>query len=185
MVDKKETTLDIKTPGFNNPETYVLTHNTHLVLIFSNLNKAQIYKKPYRDSPYHEIEIVMSFNYLNVFKPNEDYVIRKPNNEKFLFEIGDEKYIYVGEKVITFETNDTILNYSSELGFNDIKNPFAYEENISFMLHLKNIRIQEYKNSTENDEYQYLYKKGDENKGIVEYGSDFFNCKFISDKNSN
>ena len=47
-----------KTPGLNNPETYVLTHNrfnTHLVLIFTDLKKAQIYKIPYRSSPHQEI----------------------------------------------------------------------------------------------------------------------------------
>ena len=36
-----------KTPGLNNPETYVLTHirfNTYLVLIFTDLKKAQFYK---------------------------------------------------------------------------------------------------------------------------------------------
>ena len=92
----------------------------------------------------------------------------------------------MGEKVITFETKDTILNYSSELGFNGIKFPYAHGgENINFMLHRKNIPFQDYKNSTEKDEYQYLYKIGDENKGVVENGKDFINCKFISDKNSN
>ena len=46
----------------------------------------------------------------------------------------------------------------------------------------KNIPIQKYKNSAEKDEYQYIYRKGDENKGIVEYGYDYVNCKLISDK---
>ena len=96
----------LETPELNNPETHVLTHkrfNTYMVLIFSDLNKAQIYKMPCRDSPHHEIEILMSFDYLNVFKPNEhteDYHIRQPNDEDFLLAIGDKKYIYVGEKVI-------------------------------------------------------------------------------------
>ena len=105
MVDKIEETFhNIITPGLDNPETYVLTHNrfnTYLVLKFSDLNKAQIYKMPYRDSPHHEIEIVMSFNYLYLLKPNEhkeDDHIRKPNSEKFLFEIGDKMYFYVGKK---------------------------------------------------------------------------------------
>ena len=89
--------------GLNNPEAYVLTDNrfnTYIVLIFSDLNKAQIYKMPYRNSQHHEIEILMSFDYLNVFKPNEhteDYHTRKPNDENFLFEVGDKKYIYVGK----------------------------------------------------------------------------------------
>ena len=37
--------LENKTPGLNNPETYVLTHNrfnTSIVLIFTDLKKAQI-----------------------------------------------------------------------------------------------------------------------------------------------
>ena len=151
MNDKLEETVhNIKTPGLNNPESNVLTHNrfnTCMVLIFSDLNKAQIYKIPYRDSLHHEIEILMSFDYLNVFKPNqhtEDYHKRKPKEENFLFKIADKKYIYVGEIVLTFQTNEIIVKYSSELDFNDVKNPFGYgEENIYFMLHQKYTPIQE------------------------------------------
>ena len=153
MIDKLEgTNHDIETPGLNNPETYVLTNNrlnTNMVSISSDLNKAPIYKMPYRNSPHDEIEIVMKFNYLNVFKPDEhteDYHIRKPNDENFLFESGDKKYIYVGEKVFSFETNDIIVNYSLDLGFTDIKFPYAYvEENVYFML-IKNIFL--FKNMT-------------------------------------
>ena len=156
----------LKTPGLNNPETYVLTHNrlnTYMVLIFSDLNKAQIYKMPCRVSPHQETEILMSFHYLNVFKPNEHTEDQQQSDENFLFEIGDRKYVYVGEEVITFETNDKIVRYSSKLGCNDVKYPYAYgEENIYFMLHQKYIPIQEYETSTEKNEYQYLYKKHDD-----------------------
>ena len=65
---------NIKTPGLNNPESYVLTHNrfnAYLVLIFTDSKKAQIYKTPYRNRLHQEIEILMSFDYLNMFKPNE------------------------------------------------------------------------------------------------------------------
>ena len=80
---------DFKTPGLNNPETFVLTHNrfnTYMVLIFTDLKKAQIYKIPYRKSPHQEIGIVMIFDYLHVFGPDE-------NNKDgiFLFEIEDNK----------------------------------------------------------------------------------------------
>ena len=59
------------------------------------------------------------------------------------------------------------------------------------MLHQKYIPFQEYENSTVKNEYKYLYKKDDElkgdnitveNEGIVEYGSDFSNCKIIHTK---
>ena len=60
--------------------------------LFTDLNKTQIYKMPYRDSLHYEIEMLMNFDYLNVFRPNElteDYHIRKQNNENFLFKIED------------------------------------------------------------------------------------------------
>ena len=44
----EKTNLDLKTTGLSNPETYVLKHNrfnTYMVLIFTDLRKAQIYKK--------------------------------------------------------------------------------------------------------------------------------------------
>ena len=80
MNDKlEETILDFKTPRLNNPESYVLTQNrfnAFMVLIFSDFNKTQIYKMPHRDGSHHKLEIVKSFNSLNVFKPidyTEDY----------------------------------------------------------------------------------------------------------------
>ena len=157
----EESVHNIKTPGLNNPESYELTHNRfniYMVLIFNNLNKGQNYKIPCRGSPQHKIEILKSFDFLKVFKPNkhtEDYHIRRPNDENFLFEIEDEKYIYVGEKVITFETNDITVEYSSKLDFNNVKYSYAYfEENFHFMFHQKYLPIQEYKNSSEKNEYQ-------------------------------
>ena len=119
--------------GLNNPETYVITHNrfnTYMVLIFSDLNKAQIYKRPCRDSPHHEIEILMSFDYLPLFGPDG-----KADDGNFLFEVEHEKYIYVGEKIFSFETDDEIEGYTVERGFNDVKFPFAHgKENIYFIL---------------------------------------------------
>ena len=146
--DLEKTILDLKTPGLNNPETYVLTHNkfnNYMVVIFIDLKKAQIYKMPYRKSPHQEIEILTRFDYLDLFRPN--------NNENFLFKIGDKKYIHVGEKLFSFETNVEIVKYSSEHGFHDVKFPFAHgKENKYFMLHQKYIPLQEYENSTVKNE---------------------------------
>ena len=177
---------DLKTPGLNNPEYYVLTHNrfnTYMVLIFTDLKKAQIYKMPYRDSSHQEIEIIMSFDYLHVFGPDEN---NKDGN--FLFEIEDKKYIHVGENVLGFETNDDIEKYFLEHGLNDVKYTFAKgKENNYFMSHQKYIPLQEYQNSTMKNEYQYLYKKNEETtndpEGVdIVYGEDFVNCKFIQSK---
>ena len=178
---------ELKTPGLNNLETYVITHNrfnTYMVLIFDDLKKAQIYKMPYRNSPHQEIEKVMSFDYLHVFGPDENN-----RDENFLFEIENKKYIHVGDKLFSFETNDEIVDYFVEHGDNDVKDSFSHgKENIYFMLHQKYIPVQDYMNSSVENVYDYLYKKdmelkGDnitvENEGIVEYGNDFINCKII------
>ena len=128
---------------------------------------------------------------MNLFKANEhteDHHIRKSNDDNCLFELEDENYIYVGDKVFSFQTNDKIFNYSSKLSFNDINFSFAYgEENKYFMLYQKLFTIQEHESSTEKDEYQYLFKKddelkGDEKNGFVEYADDFINCKMILNK---
>ena len=48
MDDKLEKTiLDLKTPGLNNPETYVVTHNrfnTYMILFFDDLKKLRFIK---------------------------------------------------------------------------------------------------------------------------------------------
>ena len=176
----------------------MLTHNrfnTYMVLVFGDLNGAQVYKMPYRNSLNDEIEVDLSSDYLKLIKPIEhmkDYHIREPNDENFLFEIDDKNYIYVGDKVVSFETNDKLKICSSKLDSNDVKYPNAYGgEKIYFMLHRKYILIQEFESATENDEYQYIYEKTDELKGdnitdekegIVEYGNDFTNCKLLLDK---
>ena len=171
----------------------MLTHNrfnNFMVVVFNDLNKAQTYKMPYRDSPHREIEILKNFDYLHLFRPNEhteDFHIRKPNIENFLFIIEDKKYGHVGATLFSFETDDEIVKYSSEHGYNHIKYPYAYgEENICFMLDQKYNPLQEYENSTVKNEYQYLYKKDDditvENEGIIEYGNDFLNCEIIRSK---
>ena len=98
----------------------------------------------------------------------------------------------MGKNLFSFETNDEIVRYSSEHGYNDIKHPYAYgEENIYFMLHQKYILLQEYENSTMKNKYLYLYKKDEElkgdnytveNEGVVEYGNDILNCRIIHSK---
>ena len=189
---------NIKTQGLSNSESYVLKYarfNTFLIVLFTDENKAQNHKMPYRNSPHHEIEILMSFDYLHLLRPNEhteDYYKRKPNIEFSFFKIEDKRYIHAGKILFSSETNDENVKYSSEHGYNDNKYPYAYGEgNIYFMLHQKYIPLQEYGNSTMKNEYQYLDKKDEElkgdnitveNEGVVEYGNDFSNCKIIHSK---
>ena len=139
----------------------------------------------------------MSLKDLELFKQNEqteDYNNRGANDKNFLFEIEDKKYNYVGENLVSFETSDKIVEYSSIEEYNDIEFPFVYgEENIYFMLPEKCIPIEEYKNSTQKDEHEFLCKKydefkadniTDENEGTIDYGNDFTICKINQDRGS-
>ena len=150
---------------------------------------------PYRNTPHQENEIIMSFDYLHLFKPielDEKTHATKQTNNFFLFKIQDKKYIYIGERVLTFKTDDEVTEYFTEDGYNDVKYPFALSnENLHYMLYQKYIPIDEYQISTMEDEYQYLYKKdsdlkGDnitqENEGVVEYGNAFIICKIVRSK---
>ena len=82
-----------------------------MVLISTDLKKAQFYKMPYRNSHHQEIEIVTILDYQHLFKHFglvEKTHARKETNENFLFKIEDKKYTYVGEKLFTFKTIDDI-----------------------------------------------------------------------------
>ena len=80
-----------------------------MVFTFTGLGKTQISKMPYRDSSHHENGIHMSFKSLNLVQPNEhkeDFYVRKPNDKVFLFQVKNIEYVYVGEKVFSFEMNE-------------------------------------------------------------------------------
>ena len=60
------------------------------------------------------------------------------------------------ETLVSFETTDSIVEFSSNDGFNDVKYSYAYSiDNIYFMLHRNFIAFEEYKNSTQKHEYGY------------------------------
>ena len=87
----------------------MLTHKrfiTYLVLFFSGLNKAQIYKMPNGNSFYREIEMFMSFEYLNLFNPNqhtEEFYQRGSNDRNFPFEIEHRKNVFVQKKILVLK----------------------------------------------------------------------------------
>ena len=94
--------------------------NTYKVLVFSDFNKTQVFKMLFRDCLLNGFELPLSSSYLNVFEMNkhtQDYHIREPINGNFLFEIEDKKYVFVGNEVITFETNDILVKKIVTLRF--------------------------------------------------------------------
>ena len=109
-----------------------------MVLFFSDLNKAQIYKMLQRDSPHQQTEILMSFKYLSLFKPEEhkqDFLNRGQNDKNFLFEFENNNNIQVAKNVFTIEMSDKVVKNSSTDGFTDKNYSYAYGgEKIYLML---------------------------------------------------
>ena len=149
----------------NNPETYLLSHNRfidYLFLIIVDRKKAQIYTFPNRVSEEDEIKLIIDFKYKKLFRPNkhlERYHIGNPKHENFLLKIDKNKYLHVGDDIFTFSSTSNIVNYGFEYGYNDIKYPFAYDEdNIYYMIEQKYESLEKYKKSTIKNEYDYLYR---------------------------
>ena len=88
----------------------------------------------YRDRPHHETETLMSFDYLHVFGPDEN---NKDGN--FLFEIENKKYVHVGEKLFSFETNDGIEKYFSEHGLTMLNSHLLMVKKTFTSCYIKNI----------------------------------------------
>ena len=154
-----------KTPGLNNPETYLLSNNRfidYLVLIFVSKKKAQIYTFPNRVDEYDTIRLIIEFEYKRLFRPNnhlERYYILPHKDENFLFKIADKHYLHIGKSIFTFKSNSNIVKYGFKNGYNDSKFPFAYDQtNIYYMLEQKYEPINKYKKSSFKDEYEYLYR---------------------------
>ena len=58
---------------------------------------------------------------------NTEKIITLENRMMKIFysKIENKKFIHLGETLFSFETNDEIVKYCSEHGFNDVKFPFA------------------------------------------------------------
>ena len=76
----------------------------------------------------------MSFDYLHVFGPDEN-----KKDGDFLFEIGDKKYIHVGEKLFSFETNDEIKDFFQNMEITMLNTHSLTARKIFTSCYIKNI----------------------------------------------
>lgn len=87
---------------------------------------------------------------------------KKFTGNTILFQIKPKHYIFVGNNIFSFTTNDNIISYFSHVGNNDVPYPYAIgEENVYFLSQHRYIKREDFpieiKDNTNDDLYNYLY----------------------------
>ncbi|ARF10518.1 hypothetical protein Hokovirus_2_45 [Hokovirus HKV1] len=104
------------------------------------------------------------------------------DGNSILLKINKDKYVYIGESIYEFKTNDNIIKYYSPVGNNDVPYPFAIgEKYVYFMLDQVYLPKNIYdecvpKNCT--DAYTYFYSHK-ENCNMQNYQKKMSNLKII------
>lgn len=109
-------------------------------------------------------QLVKTYKYQQIFIGRD--ALQKPAyaGNSILLRIGHLRYVYIGETVYEFSTDERITKYHSPVGNNDVPYPTADGPTKTyFMLDMKYVPNDKIKKIERNDAYQYYYgHKGDE-----------------------
>jgi hypothetical protein len=147
--------------------SYLTHHNRErlfLVTIDSTKKTASIYKKTKRAvinaQNDHKLysKLIKTYKYEQVFIGRDG--LQKPTypGNSILLRIGNLRYVYVGEMVYEFSTDERITKYHSPVGNNDVPYPTADAPTKTyFMLDRKYVPNDKIKQIVKKDAYQYYY----------------------------
>jgi hypothetical protein len=109
---------------------------------------------------------------------------KQPGNS-LLIQTGNNKYIYVGTEIYSFETNEEIKRYYSPVGHTFVPYPYAVGENFSYFMLDKKTLPNELLDLKE-DEYAQFYghtiKDENQKKKMKEAQKSFMKVKMIHHK---
>ncbi len=132
--------------------------------------KVTIYSTKHTDSKpiqYLKDKEILSTSHLKVFIGDNDlkdnHYAKKgmfPGNS-ILIKVSPQKYIYVGDQIYSFKTDDPITSYYSPLGNNQVPYPYAVgEKSVYFMLDRIAVPVEQI--DLKEDGYgQYYMKEGE------------------------
>ncbi len=137
-----------------------------------NPTKVTIYLGQQSDATpdyYYKDKEILSTSYLKVFIGDNDlkdkHYAKKgdfPGNS-ILIKVSPKKYIYVGDQIYSFTTDDTITSYYSPLGNNQVPYPYAVgEKSVYFMLDRMAVPVSDI--DLKEDGYGQYYMKAGELK---------------------
>ena len=101
------------------------------------------------------------------FNKVKSLVLKEPDahfdRNTILLQMNDTTYIYIGCKIMSFNTNYQIISYNSPVGNNDVPYPYAVDSQNNYYLMIEDIIL---KNTNDvinflinsNDPYEYYYQ---------------------------
>ena len=114
-------------------EIYFTEHNYGKIFsVIINDKNVTIFRIENRDKIWSGsvLKIFIGKNYINGISGAGDSI-----GNSILLEVEEKKYMMVGESVYTFETDDKIIKFTSNVGNNDVPYPIAYgERNIYYLV---------------------------------------------------
>ena len=89
---------------------------------------------------------------------------KKENGNSILLKIEQNHYMYIGDKIYEFDTDDEILDYISPIGNNDVPYPYAFSGRYTYIMldnkKIKNIDL------NDSDPYDYYYDINENASGL-------------------
>ena len=172
-------------------------------------NKVFVYKREgYNLENYSVLYSEKSIKYLkkNFFECKKIFIGKSPLNEmtKFsggygkdfngnsiLLELENNKYIFIGSIIYSFESHSKIVIFKSPVGNSDVPYPYAIDNAGRYYLMIEDVVIDKFTNKKEydNDPYNYYYEK----KSIANIlniknfyiGNKIFNLTYTPDASKN
>lgn len=146
-------------------------------LVYIDKNNVSIYKKSDKyyiddesekdyDNAWMYIALVKSYKAIKVFigkSPKNKMTLfsggygAKFNGNTILIKMSKNKYIYIGEEIYSFETDNNIIKYVSPVGNNDAPYPYAIDNKGNYYLIIENVVIKNVPKKYKNDPYDYYF----------------------------
>lgn len=82
---------------------------------------------------------------------------RKFDGNTILFDMGDNTYMFVGDRVSLFKSNSPIVRFVSPVGQNDVPYPYALDESGTYYLIVESVKVKSLEISKDSDPYLWYY----------------------------
>ncbi len=153
-----------------------------------NSQQVTYQEEPYKT--YHPKKIFVGKSLYNAMTSFSGGHGPKFDGNSLLLHLEDNTYIYIGDKIFSFDVYYPITKYVSPVGNNDVPYPYAIDEQNNYYLMTEDIVLTQMSEYYEGDPYDYYYHNRliTKNEGVIPsiepMGNNFGNIKewYIGDE---